>query len=957
MGALPTHSERSDDLNTANVPMQSLADAHELLQRGNPDRLDRDINTVLQLVGRGFGADRAYLFQMKDMLFVQNTHEWTAPGATSVQADLQETPYHIGEMLWSAFRKHRVFLMHDAKTIAAGSDFHKMVVQQDIKSMFAAPLWSGNEISGLVGLDYCKSARRFSAADSAALRSLAASLGLALQRRDVEKKCNHLTAEVQAVNDKMSSMVLALPELLIETDQEGIVVGFYQRPSLIFALSPDEVIGLPPEAFLPAHVARIVRKAMAQVDAEEWSQTFSYSIEIDGQRKRFTLHATRRGKRYLARSRGYLFFVRDITETYHQSNRMHLLAQAAELSSNLVMLTDEEQRITWMNPATVARTGMSLDAAMGQHPCDILRLSEVTGSPVDDMRSRLEMTGQVNKDMAALSWTGLPYWIDLNFQPLRDAEGEIQGYMAVAYDVSAHKLANARALREHAHAMEMSEDAIAISHPDGRFSYMNPALRRVLNIPADASVETLTWASINPPSVNERFTSIIPDLYAHGQWSGEIAFPQDNAPDRYFDLSIWVQDDGCFLSIARETTARKAAEKHNALLREQLQIAQSRQQFAQLAGGLAHDINNYIAVIMHGVDALKSEASPNVIDSIERMETATRQVLSLAQNMCKLGSRATERIRTEIRPIVRQATDLLRPSLGGDATLSLNLPDEAMYIQCDPTEIMQALLNLLINARDALPDDPSADRRIEVKISEFHLSENIIDADVGTICRQKRYTRIEIRDTGMGLDDYVKARIFDPYFTTKGERGTGLGMSIVSRILVANHAALRICSEPGEGTSMQVYWPIASDTEQGLQPAVLSADQRNELLDGMTILLVDPDDTCLDEVADLLTAAGAEVVSCLNAEDAIESLSEDPFLCDVVVFNAKKGMAEAKELKETVLHSASGVQMVLTIDEKKSHFAIDEVQNENMSILQQPLSESLLVEALHRAKLRIKNKG
>jgi signal transduction histidine kinase len=497
-----------------------------------------------------------------------------------------------------------------------------------------------------------------------------------------------------------------------------------------------------------------------------------------------------------------------------------------------------------------------------------------------------------------------------------------------------------------------SSDRFARSQNTHRYGRLTPSAKC-----ANAAERLRPWASINPPSVNERFTSIIPDLYAHGQWSGEIAFPQDNAPDRYFDLSIWVQDDGCFLSIARETTARKAAEKHNALLREQLQIAQSRQQFAQLAGGLAHDINNYIAVIMHGVDALKSEASPNVIDSIERMETATRQVLSLAQNMCKLGSRATERIRTEIRPIVRQATDLLRPSLGGDATLSLNLPDEALYIQCDPTEIMQALLNLLINARDALPDDPSADRRIEVKISEFHLSENIIDADVGTTCRQKRYTRIEIRDTGMGLDDYVKARIFDPYFTTKGERGTGLGMSIVSRILVANHAALRICSEPGEGTSMQVYWPIASDTEQGLQPAVLSADQRNELLDGMTILLVDPDDTCLDEVADLLTAAGAEVVSCLNAEDAIESLSEDPFLCDVVVFNAKKGMAEAKELKETVLHSASGVQMVLTIDEKKSHFAIDEVQNENMSILQQPLSESLLVEALHRAKLRIKNKG
>ena len=954
MGVFPSQSERSDDLNTGDDPLQILADAQELLQRSNSDRLDADIATVLELLGQSFDADRAYLFQMKDMLFVQNTHEWLAPGATSVQADLQETPYYIGEMLWTAFRKHGVFLLQDVKAVPAGSEFHKMIVQQEIQSMFAAPLWSGNEVAGLIGLDYCKAARTFSARDSSILRSLAASIGLALQRRKIEKKCNYLSAEIQTANDKISSMVLALPELLIETDQEGVVVGFYQRPSLIFALSPEEVIGLPPEAFLPAHVARIVRKAMAQVDTDEWSQTFSYSIEIDGRRKRFALHATRRGKRYSARMKGYLFFVRDITETYHQSNRIQLLAQAAELSNNLVMLTDEERRVTWMNPASVARTGMSLDDALGQHPCDILRLSEATGIPVEEIRRKIELDEQFNRDIAALSWTGLPYWIDLNVQPLRNAEGEIQGYMVVAYDVSAHKLANARALREHAHTMEMSGDAISITQPDGYLSYMNPAMRRMMSISADAAVETLTWHMINPPSVIERFETILPELYAQGQWRGELAIPQQDAADRYYDLSIWVQDDGSFLSIARETTARKAAEKHNALLREQLQIAQSRQQIAQLASGLTHDINNYIAVIMHSIETLKLKVSPNIADNLERMEAATSQVLSLAQNMSKLGSHAIEQIRTDIRPIVEQATDLLRPSLGGDATLSLSLPNEPLHIVCDRTELMQALLNLLINARDALPNDTSSERRIEVQVSEIHPSENIPDVDVGTICPQMRYTQVEICDTGMGLDDYVKARILDPYFTTKGERGTGLGMSIVSRILVANRAALQICSQPGEGTCMQVFWPLASHTDQPVpvpgQPRQVDA----AVLGGMSILLVDHDDTFLAEVADMLTAAGGEVVSCLSAEDAIDSLNEDPSLCNAVVLNTKIGMAGTKKLVNALLRSAPAMQIVLTTDKKDSHFTNGEMQNENMVVLQRPVDALRLVEALHEAKLRKK---
>ena len=954
MAVVPTLSERSDNPNTGDDPMRILGDAQELLQRSNSGRLDSDIKRVLELLGQSFDADRAYLFQMKDMLFVQNTHEWIAPGITSVQADLQETPYHIGEVLWTAFRKDRIFLLNDAKAVPAGSDFYKMVVQQEIRSMIAAPLWSGNEITGLIGLDYCKTSRSFGAQDSLILRSLAASLGIALQRRSIDIKCNQITAELQASHDKMSSMVLALPELLIETDNTGVVVGFYQRPSLILALRPEEVIGLPPEAFLPPHVASIARKAMAQVDTDGWSQTFGYSIDIDGRRKRFTLHATRRGKRYPARSKGYLFFVRDITETYHQSNRMHLLAQAAELSSNLVMLTDEERRLTWMNPASVARTGMSFNAALGKHPCEVLRLSEATGIPLDEIRSNIELDGQFNKDIAALSWTGLPYWIDLNVQPLRDAEGEIQGYMVVAYDVSMHKLANARALREHSHAMEMSEDAIAISQPDGFFSYMNPALRRIMNIPADAAVETLTWNSINPPSVSERFTSILPDLYAQGHWSGEIAFPQQDAPDRYFDLSIWVQDDGCFLSIARETTARKAAEKHNALLREQLQIAQNRQQIAQLAGGLAHDINNYIAVIMHTVETLKSEASPKVTDSLERMETASKQVLSLAQNMGKLGSRAAEHVKTDIRPIVKQATDLLRPSLGGDATLSLGLPNDPLHIVCDRTEFMQALLNLLINARDALPNDTLSDRRIEVQISGFDPSENGLDVDVGTICPQMRYSRVDICDTGMGLDEDLRARVLDPYFTTKGEQGTGLGMSIVSQILVANRGALRICSEPGEGTCMQVFWPLASHSDQALPVLGQPRQQDVGVLTGASILLVDHDDTRLAEVSDILSRAGSEVISCLTAEDAIESLNEDPSLCDIVVLNADTGMPATKELTNYILRSNSKMQMVLTTDKKHSHFAKDEMRNENVAILQRPFAESLLIETLHHAKLRIR---
>lgn len=923
---------------------QALSDAQSLLQQSSPKRLDADIRKVLRMIGKAHGADRAFLFQIKDMVFVENTHEWVAPGIKSVQGDLKETPYYAGEVFWAAFRQEGALLLSDISSIPAGSEMHKMLVQQEIKSVIAAPLWRAGDIVGFVGLDYCHAARIFRPFDRAIMRSLAASLGAALECRCLSKQRDQLTSELETAKDRISAMVKALPELLLETDEQGVVIGFHQSPPLTLTLNPSEVIGQPPEGFLPPHVAAIARMAMAQVDASGWSETHGYSILIDDVPKRFALHATSRGRADSARSRGYLFIIRDVTDSYQQTKHIHLLARVAELSSNLIMLTDEKRRITWMNPAAVARTGYALDTAIGLLPSEVFRLNEAADSTMEEVRDKIDLFGQFRKDVPAISSTGLPYWIDLNIQPLRDSDGSIQGYMVVASDVSLHKLAQARALRERTHTMNLSDDAIAISQPDGHFTYANPAIRRILNIPSDIKIETLTWYEVSPDSVNERFASILPELFANGQWSGEISFPQEDAPDRFFDLSIWVQDDGSFLSIARETTTRKAVEKHNALLREQLHIAQSRQQISKLASGLAHDIFNLMAVILHAVEGLKPQADPVAQLSLDRMETATTQVLSLAQNMSKLGARNIQRGVMDIRPIVKQATDLLRPSLGGDAELIVNMPPEPIDISCDRTELMQALLNLMINARDALCDQ-TAGAQINVQIQQSEPSFENFSVDVGTISAGKRYAVVEVCDTGTGLSEDLKSKMFDIYFTTKGENGTGLGMSIVSGILLGNQAALRIYSEPGTGTCMQVFWPV-------WEPVDAPPEIRGDSLSGLNVLLVDHEEGNLVEMSRILSDTGAEVVSCVGLDDMLEALADDPGIWDVIVANADTIATPIDTLTMRLNHANVSIPVVLTTVDKQLHSAMKNVQNAWMTVLQRPVATSVLVAALNHAKLR-----
>ncbi len=928
-------------------PILALADAQALLQRSTPARLNQVIDMVLGMIGQAHGADRAVLFQIKDMVFVENTHGWLGLGIKPMQQGLKETPYYAGETFWAAFRRDGVLLLSDIASVPADSDMHKMLVEQEIKSLVAAPIWSADEITGFVALDYCKAPRALDARDGAILRSFAASLGAALDLQRSDKQRTALNAELKTIQGRVSTLVMALPELLIKIDHNGVVVGFYQRPPLILALNPVEVIGLQPEGFLPEHVARIARSAMAQVNVNGWSETHDYSITINGQRRRFSLHATRRREAKPSHLQGYLFVIRDITATYHQTHRARLLARAADLSSNLVMLTDENRRLTWMNPAAVSRTGVSLEDALGRHPKDVLRLNDAADGTGHGLHEILAQTGHFTKGVPAKSWTGLPYWIDLTVQPLHESDGEVEGYLVVASDVSLHKLSESRALRERTNTMEMSEDTISISQPDGHFTYMNPALRRIMNIPANAPIEDLTWHDVNPPAVNDRFSEILPVLYAEGQWSGEIAMPQQGAQDRYFDLAIWVQDDGSFLSIGRETTARKATEKHNALLREQLQFAQSRQQMAQLAGGLAHDIFNYMAVNLHAIETLKPQIDDAAHKSIARMEAATTQVLSLASAMSKLGKRSVACSVTDIRPIVKQAAELISPSLGGDAVLSLALPDAPIDIVCDRTELMQALMNLLINARDALHEGKDTNPKITVQVRIAAPVENNFSLDVGTISARSSYVRVDICDTGIGLCEDSRTKMFDPYFTTKGENGTGLGMSIVSGILLANKAALRIQSEQGKGTCMQIFWPIAAP-DTPVQPEG-SRRAQTYPLQGLNVLLVDHQEDSLIELSHALSENGAEVVSCPSPEDAIEALIEDPQVCDVIVAN---GDGAPGPLADLTHHAALRYPIILTTADKKLHFATQGMQNENITLLQKPFVTSALVILLHDATLR-----
>lgn len=928
--------------------LEALAEAQALLARAAPGDVDSAITAALEKTARALGADRAYVFAIRDMVYLQNTHEWSAPGIPPIQTELKETPYSAGDVFHAAFSAQGALRLRSLDDLPTGSELHTILMQQKVKSLIAVPIHQGTrgQISGFAGVDFCKAEDPVGAGDTAVLHCLATSIGTALDARGAVHQRQRLRADLADAERRLSAVMNAMPKLLIELDHDGCITGFFQSPDMTFALFPEEVFGLTPEHVLPAHAARICRMAMAQVDATGQSDRFPYSLTINGMQQHYWLQVTARHGTTMQHAHGYLFVVKDVTQTRVQEMQIRQLARVAELSNSLIMLTDKDRRITWINPACAAYTGTPIEQASGRYPSEILRLRQVDRETVHRLGAMLDRGDTIDEEISARSPLGTPYWLRLNVQPLCDEGGAIQGYMVVGNDVTRHKLAETRARRDHITAMDASLEGIAISRLDGGFEFINRALRETLAIPAHVPAEDVRWDDGTLAPARDTFSKIFPEVHRQGSWRGDIQLPAPDGTIRHVDVSIAVQEDGKLLSLVRDITARKAAERDLALLREQLQVAQSRQLVARIAGGLAHDLVNILAAITHASERLKPSLKAEGAVSLGQIETATRAAQSLVHNMAKLGQRRIAQEHLDLRQVVRNAATLVTPSLGNDISLKLKLPTRPVETRCDRTEVMQIILNLVINARDAVAGTVQDARAITVQLSRPGPAPKAVSPDIGTLCAGRAYARITIDDTGPGMDEHLRAQMFIPYFSTKGNGGTGLGLSIVADIISANEGALQVRSRAGSGSQVTIYWPVVSGTIEEYAPCLLA---------GMRILVIDSDETALAARSQLLTAQGGDVISCPAPGDALRALKAGATDWDAIVARDDMPRMTAAGFLTRLRAQTESLPIILLASKDTLQSVAKSALTDQLTVLRQPVDDATLIASLAaaRAGLRV----
>jgi PAS domain S-box-containing protein len=566
---------------------------------------------------------------------------------------------------------------------------------------------------------------------------------------------------------------------------------------------------------------------------------------------------------------------RDMTERKKGERELRLMAQTVASAQDCISITDLKDNILFVNDAFRNAYGYAAQELLGKH-VSILR-SPLVPTAITDQILDNTLAGGWHGEILNRRKDGSDLPVELWTSAVRDEGGNPVAMVGVARDITTRKVVEEHLKQSEEQFRLIAEnvaDMIAVVDLEGRRIYNSPSYKHILGDP-ELLKSTDGFQEIHPDDV-----AMVKRVFQETVRTGigqriEYRFLLSNGSMRDIDSKGSVIKDSNgkvsqVIIVSRDVTEEKK-------LAAQFLRAQRMESIGTLASGIAHDLNNVLAPILMAIEVLRDKVSdPGGLKILSTIETSAKRGADIVKQVLAFGRGLKgERILLQLKHVVNELVKIFSQTFPKSIEIKTDIPRDLWTVSADPTQIHQVLLNMMVNARDAMPGGGTLTISAENITLDETYSRMHLEAKPG------KYVCMAITDTGVGIPADIREKIFEPFFTTKEiGMGTGLGLSTTLAIVRSHEGFINLDSEEGKGTTFRIYIPAT-----GTAPNVPAASEEAELPtgNGELILIIDDEAAIREITKETLKAHGYKAMTASDGAEGVALFADNKEEIKVVI--------------------------------------------------------------------------